>query len=209
MTFCVASQKVNSSNAPALPANGRFLRVECACRFAAGPVWVRRDADAQADCAHEKDLQMQAFSEAADGIRTHDLLHGKQSVGFRVRADIACKLKLSPVWMFCCNSPAFHASSRGFRHPGGTRTAADTPGRHGIPIQGTSYGSAGSPASNAASASHRPIRVRVSPVVYCPWTVDQEPHPGAHTMSLLKHTVIVRSVMSEGSGPLPGRLSLR
>jgi hypothetical protein len=28
--------------------------------------------------AHEKDLQTQAFSEAAEGIRTLDLLHGKQ-----------------------------------------------------------------------------------------------------------------------------------
>ena len=36
------------------------------------------DADAPADCAHEKDLQMQAFPRAADGIRTLDLLHGKQ-----------------------------------------------------------------------------------------------------------------------------------
>jgi len=34
---------------------------------------------------------MQAFSEAADGIRTHDLLHGKQNVCFRLGADIACK----------------------------------------------------------------------------------------------------------------------
>ena len=33
---------------------------------------------ASRDCAHEKDLQMQAFSEAAEGIRTLDLLHGKQ-----------------------------------------------------------------------------------------------------------------------------------
>ena len=36
------------------------------------------DADALLDCAHEKGLQMQAFSEAAEGIRTLDLLHGKQ-----------------------------------------------------------------------------------------------------------------------------------
>ena len=48
--------------------------------FAAGPVSVRRDADAQSDCPHENDLQMQAFFEAADGIRTHDLLHGKQTL---------------------------------------------------------------------------------------------------------------------------------
>jgi len=36
------------------------------------------DADAPADCAHETDLQMQAFSRAAEGIRTLDLLHGNQ-----------------------------------------------------------------------------------------------------------------------------------
>jgi hypothetical protein len=34
----------------------------------------------QADCSHEKGLQTQAFSKAADGIRTHDLLHGKQTL---------------------------------------------------------------------------------------------------------------------------------
>ncbi len=59
--------------------------------YAAGPVWVRREADAQADCAHEKDLQMQVFSRAAEGIRTLDLLHGKQGVCFRLGADIPCK----------------------------------------------------------------------------------------------------------------------
>jgi hypothetical protein len=41
---------------------------------AASPVSVRHDADALGDCPSEKDLQMQAFSRAADGIRTHDLL---------------------------------------------------------------------------------------------------------------------------------------
>jgi hypothetical protein len=30
--------------------------------------------------AHEKDLQMQAFPKAAEGIRTLDLLHGKQTL---------------------------------------------------------------------------------------------------------------------------------
>ena len=38
------------------------------------------DADALRDCWNEKGLQMQAFSRAADGIRTHDLLHGKQTL---------------------------------------------------------------------------------------------------------------------------------
>jgi hypothetical protein len=38
------------------------------------------DADALLDCYNEKVLQMQASFEAADGIRTHDLLHGKQTL---------------------------------------------------------------------------------------------------------------------------------
>jgi len=39
-------------------------------RPAASPESVRPDADAQADCARQKGLQMKAFSEAADEIRT-------------------------------------------------------------------------------------------------------------------------------------------
>jgi hypothetical protein len=34
---------------------------------------------------------MQTFLEAADGIRTHDLLHGKQRVGFQVAPRFPCK----------------------------------------------------------------------------------------------------------------------
>jgi hypothetical protein len=41
---------------------------------------VSADADALTDWPDKKDLQMQAFSRAADGIRTHDLLHGKQNL---------------------------------------------------------------------------------------------------------------------------------
>jgi hypothetical protein len=48
-------------------------------RLAAGPVSVRRDANAPADCAQEKDLQIAGLYEAAEGIRTLDLLHGKQT----------------------------------------------------------------------------------------------------------------------------------
>jgi hypothetical protein len=47
-------------------------------RRTASPESVRPDAEEQGDCRNEKDLQMQTFCEAADGIRTHDLLHGKQ-----------------------------------------------------------------------------------------------------------------------------------
>jgi hypothetical protein len=49
-----------------------------------GTQWVPGGADAPADCTHEKSLQIQAFSRAADGIRTHDLLHGKQSMQRRI-----------------------------------------------------------------------------------------------------------------------------
>jgi hypothetical protein len=45
------------------------------------------DADAPADCTHEKDLQIQAFPRAAEGIRTLDLLHGKQNAGSRASAE--------------------------------------------------------------------------------------------------------------------------
>jgi hypothetical protein len=84
MTFCVAFAR-----------GQRFERSRITCkqapsssrmhvRLATGPVSVRPDANAPADCAHKKDLQMQAFQRAADGIRTHDLLHGKQCVQRRI-----------------------------------------------------------------------------------------------------------------------------
>ncbi len=49
------------------------------------------DAVGPGDCCNEKDLQTQAFLRAADGIRTRDLLHGKQSAWFPLSADIPCK----------------------------------------------------------------------------------------------------------------------
>jgi hypothetical protein len=55
------------------------------------PLSVPRDADAQPGGANEKDLQMQAFCEAAEGIRTLDLLHGKQNVGNRRLPKYSCK----------------------------------------------------------------------------------------------------------------------
>jgi hypothetical protein len=79
------------------PVSSRFLRVECT-RLAAGPGSVRREADAQADCAREKGLQMQAFSRAADGIRTLDLLHGKQLSRDRASLRTACKRSDSSPW---------------------------------------------------------------------------------------------------------------
>jgi hypothetical protein len=49
-------------------------------RRTASPESVRPDAEEQGDCRNEKDLQMQTFCEAAEGIRTLDLLHGKQTL---------------------------------------------------------------------------------------------------------------------------------
>src|SRR5215218_4713000 len=49
------------------------------------------DADAPADCVHEKGLQMHTFSRAAEGIRTLDLLHGKQNVRSRASQESPAK----------------------------------------------------------------------------------------------------------------------
>jgi hypothetical protein len=68
MTFCVAFAR-----------GQRFERSRITCKqalsssrmhggSAAGPVSVRRDANAPADCAHEKDLQMQAFAKRLKGF---------------------------------------------------------------------------------------------------------------------------------------------
>jgi hypothetical protein len=48
--------------------------------LAVSPHSVPGDADAQPDWPKQTDLQMQAFWEAAEGIRTLDLLHGKQTL---------------------------------------------------------------------------------------------------------------------------------
>jgi hypothetical protein len=40
---------------------------------------------------HEKDLRMQVFPKAADGIRTHDLLHGKRNVRSRASQERPAK----------------------------------------------------------------------------------------------------------------------
>jgi len=42
------------------------------------PAGEPRPRDRTADFGHEQGLQTQAFSKAAEGIRTLDLLHGKQ-----------------------------------------------------------------------------------------------------------------------------------
>jgi hypothetical protein len=72
-------QEVNSSNDPEFPATA-VLRVACLPAFAADPVSVGARQTHKPTASTKKDLQMQAFSRAADGIRTHDLLHGKQTL---------------------------------------------------------------------------------------------------------------------------------
>jgi hypothetical protein len=114
MTFCTAFARGQRFERSRIPCKRPVSSSGVQGGFAAGPVSVRREADAQADCAREKGLQMQAFSRAAEGIRTLDLLHGKQDVCFRFGADIPCKRDGSRVSMSCSDSPAFNASSRGF-----------------------------------------------------------------------------------------------
>jgi len=76
----------------------------------------------------KKDLQMQAFCEAAEGIRTLDLLHGKQNVWSRLGADLPCKSAGSHMCVSSSDSTAFTGSSRRFRHPLGTRCEPRQPG---------------------------------------------------------------------------------
>jgi hypothetical protein len=70
-------QKVSGSRPSEMPANERLWERPDGAPFA-GPRWVHTDADALADWRDEKGLQIVGFPEAAEGIRTLDLLHGKQ-----------------------------------------------------------------------------------------------------------------------------------
>jgi hypothetical protein len=70
-----------SSDEPESACKPRVFLEAADDRRTASPESVQRDAEEQGDCRNEKHLQMQAFPKAADGFRTHDLLHGKQSMG--------------------------------------------------------------------------------------------------------------------------------
>jgi hypothetical protein len=87
----------------------------------------RRKRTNRLDYVNEEDLQMQAFSRAAEGIRTLDLLHGKQGVWFLFGADIPCKCMGSRGSVSFCNCPAFTAKSRGFVDRMWTRGACSVP----------------------------------------------------------------------------------
>jgi hypothetical protein len=73
-------QKVKRSDEHKFPATERLLVSARGAGSAAIVQSLSDDADVLSDRWREKGLQMQIFCEAADGIRTHDLLHGKQSV---------------------------------------------------------------------------------------------------------------------------------
>jgi hypothetical protein len=77
--------------------------------FAAATQWLPVDANAPADCAHKKDLQMQAFLEAAEGIRTLDLLHGKQDPRLVFCVECSCK---EAVFRTCRGAPQSTAFTR-------------------------------------------------------------------------------------------------
>jgi hypothetical protein len=49
---------------------------------------VSEETDALSDSLSWKACDLQAFLEAADGIRTHDLLHGKQSAHVWLRRQL-------------------------------------------------------------------------------------------------------------------------
>src|SRR5262245_53588642 len=68
---------------------------------------------------------------AAEGIRTLDLLHGKQNVRFPLGSDIACKCTRSRVWVVALRFPGFTGSPREFGHPMGTRRKPPRVGRKG------------------------------------------------------------------------------
>ena len=57
---------------------------------------------------------MQAFSQAAEGIRTLDLLHGKQNVSYPFGADIPCKRKGFSDVGVVLRFPGFHRDFTGF-----------------------------------------------------------------------------------------------
>jgi hypothetical protein len=93
----MVAQKVRCSSSRKQPANKPLLR---ASRRAQGLTtqWLPVDATAPADSAHKKDLQMQAFWKAAEGIRTLDLLHGKQSVRRRFHTDMPANRQFLGTW---------------------------------------------------------------------------------------------------------------
>jgi hypothetical protein len=89
-----AAAKVKGSSATNGLQTSRFV-TSPAAGWPAATHWLPVDSNAPADCVNEKDLQMPAFSEAAEGIRTLDLLHGRQNVRDGPGPQRACKQAVS------------------------------------------------------------------------------------------------------------------
>ena len=94
-TFCRLAEGLRFGRTRNRPAKQSVFLETTDDRPAASPVSVRPDADAQADCRHAKDLQMQVFCKAAEGIRTLDLLHGKQYLWRRLRTNMPANKQFS------------------------------------------------------------------------------------------------------------------
>jgi Phage integrase family len=69
----------------------------------------------------EKPRKSGASARAADGIRTHDLLHGKQNEWFRVSQGNACTPAVSRACLTRGDCPEFAEKSRGFGYRMGTQ----------------------------------------------------------------------------------------
>jgi hypothetical protein len=100
-----APQKFRGSSRQQTACNQAAFWGTLAVGRAAGTQWVPGDANAPADSLHENGLQIAGPHEAAEGIRTLDLLHGKQNVQCRVRTKIPANWRLFD-------------SQRPFRFPG-------------------------------------------------------------------------------------------
>jgi hypothetical protein len=89
------------------------------------------DADELSDCLNEKDLQMQAFSKAAEGIRTLDLLHGKQLLTPPTRPEIPANMR-NPADERHDGFPGIAAKSQRFRQGRDNERVVDYPSSVGI-----------------------------------------------------------------------------
>ena len=89
---------------------------------------------------------MQAFSEAADGIRTHDLLHGKRNVGSRASQESAAKRGF-PSYRRSANRSSFCREIAGVS---GLKPDSRRSGRQ--PVHATSAGSSPGDADGPARA---------------------------------------------------------
>jgi hypothetical protein len=112
MTFCTAFARGQRFERSRIPCKRPLSSSRVQGGFAAGPVSVRREADAQADCAREKGLQMHAFAKRLKGFEPSTFC----------MASSTCASRLAP--NNAANKP-FCAPARA------RRNNRDSPGNHG------------------------------------------------------------------------------